>query len=173
MVQPPSITLKLKFAKLKGTPPASASIEDIARKVLLSHAEVSMWFEHLQTVSDNRKRGATKAAEPWRKKRQASQESSKSQTEYYCGVCQEPYMDFTDQIEKWIGWEHCNMVSFCVWGSVSEPEIFVKIVKSRCYLCYQYSFCTGFVVHGYNICMDIVVLVMKFWCFKSPSCAPG
>ena len=85
-----------------------------------------MWFEHLQTVSDNRKRGAAKAAETRRRNRQASQESSKSQTEYYCGVCQEPYMDFTDQIEKWIGCEHCNSwFHFVCVGLVSEPEIFI------------------------------------------------
>ena len=55
MVQPPSVILKLEFAKLKGTSPSSSFIENVARKVLLSPAEVSMWFDHLQTVSDNRK----------------------------------------------------------------------------------------------------------------------
>ena len=52
MVQPPSVILKLEFAKLKGTSPSSSFIENVARKVLLSPAEVSMWFDHLQTVSD-------------------------------------------------------------------------------------------------------------------------
>ena len=54
--------------------------------------------EHLQTVSDNRKRGAAKAAET-RKKRKAQKRSQEQHQLYFCGVCQDPYMDVTDNAE--------------------------------------------------------------------------
>ena len=55
MIQPPSAVLKQEFAKLKDVSPSSTFIEEVAKKVLLSPGEVSMWFEHLQTISENRK----------------------------------------------------------------------------------------------------------------------
>ena len=175
MVQPPSITLKLEFAKLNSTSPSSASIEDIARKVLLSPAEVSMWFEHLRTVSDNRKRGLLKQLKHGEKTdRQVKRAQSLRLSTI---VVFAKSLIWISQIRSKSGLAVSTATLgfiLCVWVLlVSQKYLFVKIVKSRHYLCYQYSFCIVFVVHGYNICMDIVVLVMKLWCFKSPSCAPG
>lgn len=114
--------LKEEFAKLKDASCPSAFIQDVARKVLLSPSEVTMWFEHLQQISENRKRGAAKAAQT-RKKRKANQ---KLQTEYSCGVCHGPYLDFTEEIEQWIGCERCeSWYHFACVGVVEEPELFV------------------------------------------------
>lgn len=72
MVQPPSHTLKEVFQKLKGWPPSQQYIEEAAKKMLLLPDEVRMWFDHLQSVSDNRKWGAAQAAETWRKKKKST-----------------------------------------------------------------------------------------------------
>ena len=126
MLQPPSAVIKEEFGKLKGTP-TTTFLEDLAKKVLLSQSEVSMWLEHLQTVSDNRKRGAAKAAET-RKKRKAQKRSQEQHQLYFCGVCQDPYMDVTDNAEMWIGCELCDRwFHFVCLGIVTEPERYVCV----------------------------------------------
>lgn len=42
---------------------AQSDITEFARVVMLPEEEVDIWLKHVQTVSDNRKRGASKAAE--------------------------------------------------------------------------------------------------------------
>ena len=58
-VMPPS--LKRDFATKKIT-------EKTAEKVLLSNEDTHIWLEHLATIMNNRKRGATKAAATRRKR---------------------------------------------------------------------------------------------------------
>jgi len=49
--------------KLNGKPITEDILDNAARKTLLPSQEVGFWFEHLNTVIENRQRGATKAAE--------------------------------------------------------------------------------------------------------------
>ena len=58
VLKPPSTILKEMF-NLSFT---DDDIETAARVVLLSVDDVKIWFEHLQTVEENRHCGATKAA---------------------------------------------------------------------------------------------------------------
>ena len=55
-----------------------------------------MWLQHLNTINENCKRGASKAAETRKRKRS-----------YHCGVCKALY-DKTDEIEFWIACDRCN-----------------------------------------------------------------
>lgn len=54
--------------------------EDVARRTLLPVNEVEMWLNHLRTIENNRKRGAAKAAETRRQKRELALQS-KQQTD--------------------------------------------------------------------------------------------
>ena len=72
---PPFVCLKTLFTKLKGKSATEDILESAARKVLLPAQEVGFWFEHLNTVAENRRRGAAKAAET-RRRKQGSSDSS-------------------------------------------------------------------------------------------------
>ena len=69
-VIPPCTYLKEKFDGLGHHPPSESECDDIAKAVLLLPEQVSLWFEHLHTVQENRKRGAARAAATRRKNRQ-------------------------------------------------------------------------------------------------------
>ena len=147
MVQPPSVVLKNVFAKLKGTFPSSKCINEMAQKVLWSPTEVQMWFQHLQVIADNRKQGAAKAAETrWKRKEEKLQvKKSQAQVDYYCSVCQEPYIEFTDEIENWICCENCEVwYHFVCAGIVNEPQncchLFVccHLYFTVCVCCHSY-----------------------------------
>lgn len=101
MQNPPSVTIREAFKKLTG-PPTEQEVENLAKDTLLSPKEVRMWLDHLQTIRDNRRRGARKAAETRKKK------SSSSYDVYYCGVCHEQYVEYTDQEQSWIECDHCE-----------------------------------------------------------------
>ena len=137
-VIPPSTYLKEKFDGLGHYPPSESECDDIAKAVLLLPEQVSLWFEHLHTVQENRKRGAAHAAATKRKNRQEKgqekrrekgqestqekgqestqekgQESTQDEEQYHCGTCLIPYQSTTDSVEDWIGSESCNYYS-CV-----------------------------------------------------------
>ena len=59
---PPSLYIKEKFEKLVKYPASEEECESVARQGLLSPEQVMFWFDHLHTVSENRKRGAAQAA---------------------------------------------------------------------------------------------------------------
>ena len=59
---PPSSVIEQAFKSGNVTP------DNLARKVLLPLSEVEMWLNHLGMVSNNRKRGAAKAAATKRSK---------------------------------------------------------------------------------------------------------
>ena len=78
----------------------------VVKKCLLPVSEVETWWEHLTTISENRKLGAAKAAEIRKTSRKNKQQGVS------CIVCKLPYVDYTDQVEHWIlfdgynGWSH-------------------------------------------------------------------
>ena len=51
----------------------------------------------------------------------------KQGSEYYCGVCHEPYLEFTETEEKWIGCELCDTWYhfICLGITVAPAEFFV------------------------------------------------
>jgi len=85
-------------------PPPESVCTKIAKETLLSVNDVKMWFEHLHTMRENRRRGAAKAAETRRRKK-ADCQSGKT---YYCVVCYQEYQEFTESVEKWIGCDLCD-----------------------------------------------------------------
>ena len=105
MVQPPSMILKKAFQSLKGVTPTAEQVNKLAEQCLLPTEEVTMWLDHLKVIANNRKRGAMKAAETRRKNKQTAQK----QTEVVCCVvCHSPFVDFTEQVEKWIQCNNCD-----------------------------------------------------------------
>ena len=76
--KPPSAVLKQLFSSSNGNITENM-IESAAKKVLLPYGECRIWLSHLQTVLENRRRGAKKAAATRRAKRlQAGEHSSGS-----------------------------------------------------------------------------------------------
>ena len=64
MASPPSTAIKEAFEKLTVYPPPDHELvcNEVEKHVLLSPDQIRMWFEHLHTVKENRKRGAARAA---------------------------------------------------------------------------------------------------------------
>lgn len=60
-----------------------------------------MWLDHLRTIDTNRKRGAAKAIETRRCKRETLQTTTTTteleEDKYYCGVCQALYGDSDEE----------------------------------------------------------------------------
>ncbi len=67
-MDPRSTTISEKFKN------RCLNSEELAPMVLLPEPEVKIWFEHLQTVSDNRKKGAQKASETRKEQRKVTTE---------------------------------------------------------------------------------------------------
>lgn len=59
--KPPSAVLKRSFSSSNGQV-SDEMVENAAREVLLPPEECKIWLDHLQTVMENRRRGARKAA---------------------------------------------------------------------------------------------------------------
>lgn len=134
-ILPPSTILKQSFDALESYPPEELLYQTLAQKTLLKIEEVKIWLEHLNTIKQNRKKGAAKAAETRRRKAQEKHGSklqkqgaanSQQGKEYYCGVCHELYVEFTDTEEQWIGCELCDTwFHFVCLGITVAPEEFV------------------------------------------------
>lgn len=102
-----------------------SDIENLARKVLLPVEDVKVWLRHLMIVSENRKKGAQKAAMTRRLKRD-SQHAQRSSELYYCGVCDELYLEEADEEQNWIACDTCS--TWYHWKCVhviEEPESFI------------------------------------------------
>lgn len=97
---PPSIVLKDYFTSQTSIP--DIEVQRIAKEVLLPIEDVSFWVEHLRSITENRKRGAAKAAETRRKKREKD-------SLCYCGKCGKLYNESTDVVELWIGCDRCSL----------------------------------------------------------------
>lgn len=106
MKKPPSVTIREVIQQITDGPPSEQQVRDTAKAVLLPPQEVRMWFDHLQTIRDNRKRGALKAAETRRKKKNRMTKTVHDM--YYCGVCHDQYIEYTDQEESCIECESCE-----------------------------------------------------------------
>ena len=114
-LKPPSVVIKEFIAH--NDSPNDQELSELAKSVLLSVEDVKLWVEHLQVVARNRKRGAAKAA--------ATRRAKKQQVEC-CGVCEQPYLDETEEVEFWIQCEKC-LVWFhwdCL-GIQDEPSTFI------------------------------------------------
>ncbi len=129
MVQPPSIVLKNYFLSLKGSEPEERMISEVAKKTLLSPDEVKLWLDHLKTVETNRKRGAAKAAQTRRNKRQAKHAGD---TEYKCGLCGAVYEDETEEEELWIECESCTQWFHAECSGVDPDSVPDAFVCSAC-----------------------------------------
>ena len=104
---------------------SDSDVERLARRVLLPVEDVKIWLQHLKTVSENRRKGAQKAAETRRLKK-ASQDTQTSPDLYYCGVCDEVYLEEADEEQDWIACDSCD--TWYHWKCVQiieEPEYFV------------------------------------------------
>ena len=101
----------LKEAFTAGQLLSDSSREDMCKRVLLPMAEVKIWLEHLQCVAHNRRRGATKAAETRRLKKQNSASTSRDKVmadDYYCGTCNMKYEEEMTDVDFWILCDECN-----------------------------------------------------------------
>ena len=123
---PPSVILKEAFDALEKYPPEESLYLQLAQRTLLKVEEVKIWLEHLNTIKQNRKRGAAKAAETRKRKAREKQKATKQGSEYYCGACHEPYLEFTEAEEQWIGCESCDTwYHFVCLGITVAPEEFL------------------------------------------------
>ena len=129
--KPPSTQLKELFSKsTKSTP----SIESVAKHVLLPTNECEIWLQHLQTVVENRRRGARKAAETRKKKKESLTKQSvpqstsrhqstqaKEDKDCFCGVCGRSYEEETEEPEVWIECELCSKWFHCSCENLTSP----------------------------------------------------
>ena len=120
MIRPPSILLKEEFDKLHSEA-SEECIHEVAKKCLLPPLEVRIWFDHLEQIQKNRKRGAEKAAETRRRKKEAAKQvaeaevmqaakqaaTEQSNEETFCGICQQMYAELTEENEHWIQCDIC------------------------------------------------------------------
>ena len=93
--------------------------------ILLPKEEVHIWLKHLQTVAENRKQDANKAAKT--RRQQAQQERVQYIRELYtCGACGRLYEKETEEEQNWIGCDRCNAWFHCVCVNIfSEPSSFL------------------------------------------------
>ena len=117
---PPSVVVAQAF-KSKSI----NSVDELARKVLLTPEQVQMWITHHETVAANRKRGAEKGAET---RRQKAARSTRLVDSYACGVCNGSYQEETVEVENWIGCDSCD--AWFHWACVNiteEPSSFLCV----------------------------------------------
>jgi hypothetical protein len=132
-LEPPSQVILNEFNFHLDVPDENRILE-VSEKVLLPYDETKMWFDHLKTVAENRKRGVAKAAETRRAKSGKRQEEKrgrkqptkrknqdknkgKQSLESRCSTCK---MDEPPEVEgeevDWIccdscvGWHHMPCV---------------------------------------------------------------
>ena len=108
MTKLPSVVLKEYFDTLNTYPPSESELNKLSKLVMLPAEEVKIWLDHLHTVCTNRRKGAVKAAETRRRKKQKPAMSvpdpidEAKESEYQYGICHTPYQAFTQAEEKWI-----------------------------------------------------------------------
>ena len=110
VVEPPS----QKLLALHRSTLGAASDETLTREaknVLLPVNEVEVWMQHLNTVQENRKRGAQKASETRQRKKAEAADQKKQVIEWRCRKCGELYQDETEEEEVWI---ECKPLSLLV-----------------------------------------------------------
>ena len=108
---PPSTILKEEFRKAKH-PISEKFLQEAAKKALLSIEDTKIWLEHLQTVLDNGRRGAKKAAATRRARKVGTVSEAlncEESSECYCGLCGKQYVEETVVPEIWIACDMCDM----------------------------------------------------------------
>ena len=127
MRKPPSVVLKEAFDSLQSFPPSDTTYIEMSKKVMLSVEEVKMWFDHLNTIHENRRKGAVKAAATRKQKKKKTPPSEATrESNYQCGLCYMPYQEFTDACELWIGCEICDTwFHFTCLGITTAPDVFL------------------------------------------------
>ena len=112
MSKPPSAILKAHFDALNTYPPCDLEFSSLSKKVMLPIDEVKIWFDHLHTIRENRRKGASKAALTRRKNKPKAATIDPpvevKESDYQCGVCHTPHQSFTETEEKWIGCDKCD-----------------------------------------------------------------
>ena len=105
MSSPPSTAIKEAFEKLTVYPAPDHELvcNEVAKRVLLSPDQIRMWFKHLHTVKENRKRGAARSAATRRKNKQ-EKEGRVPTTVLHV----EPLTRNLQSVEDWIGCEMCD-----------------------------------------------------------------
>ena len=102
-----------------------------------------MWIKHLETVTENRKRGAKRAAATRKGQRQLTETGNceghneghnddngtiNDDNEEHCGVCGILYEEETDETKKWIACDVCGMWYHWEHASiVEEPESYICV----------------------------------------------
>ena len=133
IAMPPSLTFKRIFThKTKKT---DLSQDVIAKENLLSVEEVNIWFDHLNTVLCNRKRGAAKAVLIRQKKKlskdqlQNSTANAEATNElFYCAGCGLEYGE--SNASFWIACDTCDKWYCCVCeGLLSQPNDTIYFCK--------------------------------------------
>ena len=104
IVEPPSHCL-LEMHKALCGPASSDAVLAKAKQLLLSVDDVKFWLEHLETIQQNRREGARKAAATRKKKQESTRARNKQVSECRCGVCDHLYEDET---ELWIACDRCQ-----------------------------------------------------------------
>ena len=105
--------------------------------MLLPVNEVKIWINHLQSVIENRRRGARKAAATRQSKKklavsQASVSESNSVSSplsCYCGQCGLEYIEETEELESWVACDLCEH-----WYHFSCENI-VNVPTEEIYIC--------------------------------------
>ena len=127
MLEPPFAILGAAHTNLEGKSPSESLIEELVKQTLLPPGKVRWWFSHLETTAENRWRGAQKAAAIHRLRKLQARNTQNLESElYYCGVCHQQYVEYTDKVESWIACDSCDKwYHFTCVGLVCEPEIFI------------------------------------------------
>ena len=136
---PPSVKIHQFFVQLKGQQPSEDELVSVPKTVLLPVSEVKLWLNHLLEVHKNGQRGAAKAAETRKAKRAAAKDNSKKTVQLqpsdnqeseneivYCGACNGPYEEETEDVEDWICCDGCETWFHWVCiGITQEPQLFL------------------------------------------------
>ena len=121
--EPPSSVIQGFFKQSHGT--MITDNGNLAKQVLLPTEEVNIWLKHLQTVSNNRKKGAQKAVQTRRAKTTPAEPEPPDADIVYCGKCGEVYEEETKEIQNWIACDVCNNWFHWICVSLtSEPDLF-------------------------------------------------
>jgi hypothetical protein len=106
--EPPSQILLKLHKSVRGSVPEQALLAK-AKEVQLSVSDIKFWMQHLDTIRENRKKGAQKALETRRKKKGACKRNVQQISEWRCGVCDRLYEDETEEEEVWIECSQCQL----------------------------------------------------------------
>ncbi len=143
VAQPPSTLLKRLYSRQTGQELTDQFVRTAAKQVQLSPEETQIWLSHLQTVLENRRRGAAKAKATRQARKAASQQvisqsstqlatvqtssrqvasppptctqpaAAEENEQWFCGCCREEYVDETESSQLWIACDLCQNWYHC------------------------------------------------------------